>query len=293
MSVRINQRIFIVGCARSGTTLVQAMLSSHPLVCGFPETFYFAHARVSKHYQGKSRWLGNRRQAIYSLDSALERLQTKTQIPWYLQLRSPRSVDRFFLSALDEIAQLNNKPAWSEKTPGHVKFIERISAVCPDALFVHVLRDGRDVVASLEDLYRKTPTERQASTWNLDQSIEQWNQCREIANAYQESKRHFRLHYEHLASDPEDTMRGLCSFLGLPFEIAMLNYQSASQSVLGNDAGNEWRRDVLKPLQPTHLVKYDKLFSSAQKFEIESRLRCGGAQVGATANNAGPQLGSP
>lgn len=276
MTPKDPERIFVVGCARSGTTLLQAMLSSHPAVLGFPETFYFAHSRTSRKHQGISRWWRNRRQSIYALQDALQRLQMSDQFSPALHLASPKQIDKYFLSLLDSETRNRGKSVWSEKTPGHVNFIPNIRIACPEAKFIHVLRDGRDVVASLEDLHRNAPPERRGRTWDLNNSIKQWNHCLEIAARYKNEPQHHLLSYEKLVESSDIELAKLCDFVNLPFQKGMLDHQSASEQILGNDAENGWRRDVLQPIKNTHLIKYHQLFSKEDQLEIESRLNHGG-----------------
>lgn len=275
------KRVFVVGCARSGTTLFQAMLSGHSEVRGFPETFYFAHNQPAG--SGTGVWR-RRRQAVYALQEAAVRLKMLDRLPWWLHLASPKSTDKLFLELLDKATLESGRNVWSEKTPAHIHSIERITQASPQAKFIHLLRDGRDVVASLDDIYRiKQKSEKGSpAAWPLEESIRQWNTCMALSEAYRNHPDHHLLDYERLVSDPGKTLIDVCDFLSLDYEPQMLDYQHSSDQILGQDVENEWRRDVQGPLKVTHLVKYQSLFTPEERKKIEGHLISSGRITAAT-----------
>lgn len=260
------------------------MLSSHPAVRGFPETFYFLHSRPaprnhwSRHYHT---W----RQAQFALADAKSRLGLPGRLSLFERLASPAQLDRRFLALLDQQTFSEGKSMWSEKTPGHINCIERISRLDPAARFIHVLRDGRDVVASLEDVRRQRESAGMSGgAWSLSESIYQWNHCLAVSLGYSAAHNHFLAGYQSLVDSPGQVLSGICKFLGLPWDNAMLDYQRQSTEVLGRDVGNSWRRDVLSPLRDTHLVKYQNMFGTEEQAQIEGQLSCGGRLCSSVIN---------
>ena len=123
-----------------------------------------------------------------------------------------------------------------EKTPSHVFHIEAILEAIPDARFVEITRDPRDVLAS-----KKT---RRETVWSTDRYAAHEREQKHLEKAYhplwdalawksaisagrQARARHpertLRVRYEDLVTDAEGTVRGICQFLDLPFEPAMLD----------------------------------------------------------------------
>lgn len=275
MRPEIDSRIFVVGCARSGTTLVQAMLASHSKIYGFPETFFFVNYPDLQSWLSPTKIWRQFRSSHWAYQEAMERLDISQST--IAKVTPASGLPRKFIHQLDQIALLNHKSIWTEKTPGHINHLEQIRSAVPKARFVHVLRDGRDVIASLEALYQQRKTENEhASVWDLENSITQWNNAISISRSYQNSEKHHLLCYEDLVENSEATLVDLCSFIGVEYQREMIDYHKQSSSVLGNDIKNSWRRDVLKPIRSTHLVKYDQLFNESQKEEIEARLYRGG-----------------
>ena len=270
---KIEKRLFVVGCARSGTTLVQAMLASHSHIHAFPETFFFLDGgfsgtpRLSPMAQIRAH-----RIARYALQNALHRLGEEHALVAKLSTRT-RLVETF-VHTLDRMALASGCAIWSEKTPGHVNCIGEIQRLVPGALFVHVLRDGRDVVASLESIYREKVLAScvGGAAWPLHESISRWNKAIAISESHLGEPGHFFVDYESLLREPEMTLKKLCHFIEVEYQPAMAQYYFHASTVLGGDIDDSWRRDVLRPLQSTHLKKYSVLFTESEQQLLEQKL---------------------
>jgi len=110
---------------------------------------------------------------------------------------------------------------------------DRILWLWPDARFIHLVRDGRDVAAA-------NVRNRQAG--NLWHGIAEWTDAEALWDRMSHklpSERQYTLKYETLASEPEYELRRLCQFLRLPFEPAMLQ----QSGVLANDPPGRWRKE--------------------------------------------------
>lgn len=188
--------IFIIGCGRSGTTLLRMMLDSHPRISAGEETKFLADLEpiVGEHWRllsayGFSRdwWLGQIRDFYVDFQAA------------YLARRS--------------------KHRWAEKTPGYTFHLDFIGALFPDAQYVHLIRDGRDVVASFRDRWGYRAGLRAAnSVWR-----ESVRRARTFAERLPEGRYH-ELRYEALVAEPENEMRALLAFLGEAWDPQVLRY---------------------------------------------------------------------
>jgi hypothetical protein len=118
-------------------------------------------------------------------------------------------------------AQRVGKPRWGEKTPIYVKSMRKIESALPEARFVHVIRDGRDVALSIRDRATKDhPIDRIADRW-----------VRRITRAREQAKRlsHYKeIRYESLILDTEATLREVLDFYELPWDDAVLDYHQHS-----------------------------------------------------------------
>ncbi len=209
----------IVGAPRSGTTLVRFMLDAHSQLAIPPETGFLTIARQLEQS-------GVGAEAFCDAITAFP-----PDAPAWQDFGIPAEALRGRVAALKPFtvsdglrafyalyAERFGKPRYGEKTPGYVRHIANIEAVLPEARFIHVIRDGRDVAASLRERWFSPgyEIEVQANFW-LDH-VRAGQQQGAAAGHYLE------LRYEDLIERPERELRRLCAFLELEFEPAMLRY---------------------------------------------------------------------
>jgi hypothetical protein len=202
-------RAFIVGCPRSGTSVLRELLNTHPEITAFsPESQFFHHLEAS-HPVAKALGLASGRapKALARFQSALGR---PTMIP---RFRFVRSYVNAFVKLLDE---LSDTPVWVEKTPGHLAYIDLIERTVPDPRFIHILRSGEDVVTSI---YEQTQIGREP-WWarhykTVDDCINEWRIAVRTTWRYRNRPNHIIVSYEDLVADPELQLRGVCEFLGV------------------------------------------------------------------------------
>jgi len=260
------RRCFLVACPRSGTTLLQAMLAGHPAVQAFPETHFFDGLYWGKRAALLRGLLGRR---------LLERLSRRLGCP-DLELPRPgwrrRPHERAYLRLLDTAARRAEAAAWVEKTPPHLHFIPAIVRVAPDARFIHLLRDGRAVVASLFEVGRRYP-HRWPWARSLDACIARWNRSLRDHLFWSRRAGHLLCRYEQLVTDPENDLRRACALLGQDFDPAMLRFQDRADAIVWDF--ETWKAEVRGPLRDPGLAKYRRLFDAGCRRAIEARLLTG------------------
>ncbi len=154
---------FIVGVTRSGTTLLRLMLDAHPDLAIPPETHFVMDViRAGKKNRDvqafHEAFVENRRWDDFDLDSGelLKRLKR-------LEPLDARGALRCFY---DMYAERMGKSRWGDKTPGYQVKMRRIHRNLPEARFIHLIRDGRDVVLSQwSKAQTPTPIEDAAKRW--------------------------------------------------------------------------------------------------------------------------------
>ena len=261
-------RVFIGGCSRSGTTFLQRLLAGHSRIHTFPETGVFLRAlgmrgRVLPWARlGLS--LGKERKALRRL---LETVETDSgpEIPprRFLLRSSAEDIAGF----LDEMTRLAGKDVWVEKTPRHVLHASRIQKLVSQSVFLHMVRDGRDVVASIVHRARRFPDRFQRQS-DPAYGIAQWNRSMRATEAALRAPGHVVVHYETLASEPQGTMEALCASMGIRFEKGMLEDWDQNGFVLKDEA---WKDPVRGPIRPAE-SKFEALFDEDTRERINKGL---------------------
>ncbi len=122
-------------------------------------------------------------------------------------------------------AALHGKSRWGDKTPAYMRYLPLLESLFPDALFVHVVRDGRDCALS----FLQMPDEAATRTWAHPESAAgfacQW--VSEIRAAQElgrrvGSARYREVRYEALVDEPDRVVGEVCAFAALPFDTGML-----------------------------------------------------------------------
>ena len=214
-----DRPIFVVACPRSGTTLLQLMLHAHPRIAIPPENRFFLDVYKHRAKYGNLRKKANR--------AALAKYITKQKK--YADMKVPAAVMRDAItsgpptvgSALGivfrEYAAQYGKPRWGDKRPLYLNHIPTLLTLFPDAQIVHIIRDGRDCVASL----KRMPWWKTGSI----SAITRWVQSMSMGNRARRSLRpdqYYEFKYEDLVANPREELEKLCAFLGEEFSEAML-----------------------------------------------------------------------
>jgi len=204
MTTSSTRPIFIVGCQRSGTTLLRLMLDSHPNISCGPETrFLDDFAKLTSESWDRLSLYGFPKS--YWLDKSAE----------------------FFDSFQAEYAKSRGKARWADKTPRYALSLGYLNELFPSCQIVHVIRDGRDVVASHRDRW---------GYWSAVKAVEKWPRYIRAARRVGErlpDDRYTEVRYEDLVLDTEASLRALLLFLGEPWDDAVLHPDAAPHDVAG------------------------------------------------------------
>ena len=225
----LERPIFVVGAPRSGTTLVQCILSANSQAYSLPETHFFSIVLPALGMGVDTRLLSA------ELARARDALATDAELvaPLTLLGATPREL---LISLFEAYRPDATRTRVVEKTPLHVEHLPTIAATFPDAVFVNIVRNPADVVSS----WLRVPF---ASTRSVISCAQSWSSAVAAAEAF--GGRTITLIYERLVREPEATVRTLCSFLGLEFEQRMLDEfgREAARNVGTNEA---WKADVAR-----------------------------------------------
>jgi len=214
--------VFLVGAPRSGTTWLQYLLASHPEIQSGRESYVFSKICLVHQEWHKTRKSG---MGMASYQTAEEFMS---------------NLFDFEERQLDALTK-NLKPGQIllEKTPAHALYVPQIAWFLPEARFIHIMRDGRDVVASLmaagnswgED-WAPTSARRAARIWK--------RHVQAVDDAKTKLKPHqfLEVRYEALLEDTARELRRCIDFIGLPWPEEALRQAVAANTSEQMRAGN-------------------------------------------------------
>ncbi|MGO9012164.1 MAG: sulfotransferase family protein [Bryobacteraceae bacterium] len=206
--------IFLVGCPRSGTTLLRDLLRSHPNLTFPPESRF-----IPRLYRA----FGDPSSDEQAWQLAGRILKTpRLALRWGITVHERdfagcRSFSEVTRRLFEIWAAKEGKPRWGDKTPHYVRNIPLLLRLFPEAQVIHIVRDGRDVVLS----WLRTRLE----PGNLYVAARLWKEMVKQGRqdgALLPSGTYFELRYETLLAEPEATMRSVCEFLGEPYAAVVL-----------------------------------------------------------------------
>lgn len=215
---------FIVGSGRCGTTILGRVLNSHSKVC-VPHELQFIvgnagkEALYEKYVSGEMRGFDSDDFAVLMKNLCPYHFDKYFDYENYLKgLEYPQSdLRKFLLDFFNEICEFQGKSIFIEQTPWHGKKIDVLNQLFPEAKFIHVVRDGRDVATS----YARTPW------WTNDVSANllMWSDSINTINDFliDSSVSSLVVRYEDLVIDSEFELSRIMTFLGLELEEEMLN----------------------------------------------------------------------
>lgn len=263
-----------MGCPRSGTTLLQSMLAAHPQIASFPESHFFSKLRSSKCWWRALGMASHRaRPRLLAFLREIGRDDMLAELPG--SFASARQLAGSFVRILDGLTEKQGKRIWVEKTPSHVRCISLIERMTPEPKFIHLLRCGADVVASLYEVTRRYP-EAWGGPRDIDRCIDRWIEDVRISREYQDRPNHVVVTYEELVRGPRPLLTRLCGFAGVEFSDLMLReYAKAAAQVTHEHEA--WKASTRDAIRNANGKKFYEVFDESQQRYVLERLEEAGA----------------
>jgi hypothetical protein len=239
-----NDPIFVVGAGRSGTTLLQSLIGSHPRVAAPPETHFFRRMQFGPPIGDLNDGAQLRRVVEYAVaPNPLQAAGFDAERIFERAVHGPRTLAGVLDAMMTDFAERQGKARWSEKTP--VQPARIIWEHLPQAQVVHIIRDPMETVASN---LAKTGLDFDPTT-----SAVIWRQftLRTIAAGAERGPAHYlRVRYEDLARDPEAQMKVVFAFLEEEFDPSILHDRGRRLATLGSTT-SPLTQQVLEPIAMT------------------------------------------
>jgi hypothetical protein len=206
--------VFIVGCPRSGTSFLYHLLLSaggfarfHTQMNVFDvlEPIFGDFSVAANRKKMLQEWLRSKAFAVSGLDAHEVEAQVMAEC---------RSASDFMRIVMDGVARKQGVDRWIDSTPTNVPHMLRISRDFPDAQFIHIIRDARDVALSLDKRHWSRPL-----PWDKNRSLLaaglywEWIVCKGRKNGSLLGPRYLEVRYEDLVERPELALKQVGEFL--------------------------------------------------------------------------------
>jgi hypothetical protein len=243
-----NPYLFIVGCARSGTTLLRRIVDAHPHIAIMPPIHWIVSFRKRDARQTAGGIVT--KETVSALLEHRRFVQLEVSPAQFEGLIGPDETPSYadFLARIFGLyAQVKGKSLVGNKTPVYVRRISTLHTLWPKARFVHLIRDGRDVCLSVTNWSKAAPIAARYSTWTKDpvSTIALWwkqkvQQGREAGSSLG-PELYYEIRYESLVTNPAEECKALCAFLALPYDDAMLRfYEEQTKTEPDLEAEHPW-----------------------------------------------------
>lgn len=261
--------VFVIGFPRSGTTLVRAMVGAHPAIgmVNEPELIYalFRDGSLEQQFDPSE------------IESLLSRLGAVGLCGTHLaglpadiaQKLSQQEVALTLKTLYESLLPKPDTAVWGEKSLNNNFFVDTLSQLYPEAVFVSVVRDPRAVLLSLaikkglveetdEDLKILHPVELlkmleiESYKWQL------WNRIALQNERRVKTENWLSLRYEDLIADPGSGMKKLCTMLDLAFDERMLSHRQRAQDPVLNTRSGYAHQRLSAELDTTRTGAYRK-----------------------------------
>ena len=245
-----KEPIFLGGAGRSGTTLLRVILDSHPQICCGPEF------RMTPTLANLFASYGRQQIVLdqYGLDG-----QSVKEI-----------FQNLFMALTSRYLNQSGKLRLAEKTPGNCMVFTELAKIFPSSPLVHIIRDGRDVVASLRmqnwiDVRTGEPMD---VTVDTRKAILHWKNSVSKGRSLAQSKareQYYELYYENLVRSPEKELRELFNFLKEPWDKSVLAFHKLDRNLAAEASAGQ----VTRPLYTSSIGKYVDVLTHADGLIIQ------------------------
>ena len=214
--------VLVLGVRRSGTTLLRVMLDRHSELA-VPDESYFVPQLADRHF---------RHVEPDEFVDDLRRIDTLAE--WNVPLDKVRArltermpIGAAIATVYAVYATERGKARWGDKTPMYMQNLRLLARLFPDALFVHLIRDGRDAALSFLAMPKGLMTETWMQPRDTAAFACQWRTEVKAARRLGRrvgAERYLEVRYEDLVRDVESVLRRISEFTRLPYEPAMADY---------------------------------------------------------------------
>jgi len=272
----MSNPIFIIGTERSGTNLLRLILNSHSKIAiPHPPHIMKNFFRLEPSY-GDLSWDENFRRLIRDVVTMVE----LHPYPWEIKIDKERifsdvrsrDLINIFFAVYDQYLDSTGKARWACKSTFMINHVALVRHYYPQAQFIYMVRDGRDVAVSAKQaIFNHYNVYYIAQLWKKEQQLGLYWLRKLPGESISLVK------YEDLLSDPQKTVKSLCSFLNEPYEEGMLQFFKTPESQKSAKLSAAWK-NTASPIIKDNLGKFKQslkrqeidLFEAISGLELDS-----------------------
>lgn len=260
---KLNLPIFIVGCPRSGTTVMKELFNNHPEVAIPDETGIFDWLYNRPLYKKLLPLKASKNLAL--VKSLGEAVTNEFDALPASKRKSAKSAIDFLLQGY---AKRERKSYWGEKTPLNIHYLGKILNIYPDATIIYMIRDPRAVASSFKRyIDHKRGKEDFWITEDINKAIKLWKKSVDQATYFKNQVNFVK--YEDFVANPQSTVQELCEIIGLHYYEKMFKfYKNSSPS-----NQEVWHRETTKPVNQSNIDKWQTELSEEEIKTIERDLK--------------------
>ncbi len=256
--------VFIIGAGRSGTTLLRSMLVAGGQIA-IPTETQIVHKMALLFKTTRSLgWADQARLVIAAFES--HRFFPLWQVNLggvYQKILALPKNERSLARIIDEVYMTYAAQAfpgakmWGDQSPIHTFYLPYIKRIFPQARYIHMLRDGRDVTASLVSRFGEDHLYESVLRWKT--SLKRINQFRKQI----QSRQYLEVRYEDLVREPEQVLQQVCQFIGIDYSTVMLDYWKLPSTI--EHKYDSYHKNLEKPVFDSSIGKWKEVLSAEQQ----------------------------
>ncbi len=263
--------LFIISSGRSGTTLMRSMLVAggevaipaetqiiHSLAIKYPLLFHMDWADLTRVVI--SDFEGSHNFPLWECNLA----------PAYANAAKVPVEERSLARIIDEVfktyasQKLPGAKLWGDQSPIHTFHLPYIHKIFPKAKFMHLLRDGRDVISSM--------VKRHGDSY-LGEAIYRWKTSIKRTNAFKKRidfNQYLEVRYEDLVQFPDRTLEVVSRFLEIEYKSDMLDYWKKPSTI--ENKYYDFHANLGKPVFSSSIGKWKERLSEEQQSFILKKI---------------------
>ncbi|MEJ2486897.1 MAG: sulfotransferase [Anaerolineales bacterium] len=246
--------VFIGGLDRSGKTYMRFMLESHS------EFIFSKRTNLWPKYYQKYGQLEIQENLDRCLDALAKNkhilaLELDYDLVRNEFLAGEKTYERLFEIIHQQYAVKQNKPFWGDQTEFLERYATHIMSAYPNAKFIQMIRDPRDRFHAI--------LEKSVKKHGIGVATSRWLSSAALGKKYQAKypDQYKVIRYETMVTQPQSTMKEICSFLGVKYEPAMIELKDIPRFM---NKGSIDKMPKISPLSTDYIGKFQKYLSFDQ-----------------------------